>query len=107
MKKFVDLLTDEQKDELKNCYLLADEELWYVVGNEDDEINEDNFRVLVITDEGLEIATAENICFYAPENKDFDFMVGTEGDYFGRDNAPEEVVEFLDNYLNKAKYENK
>ena len=46
----------------------------------------------------------DNICFYDTDRGDFNFKVGTDGDYFNRDEAPEEVVEFLDEVLNKAKY---
>ena len=105
MKKFVDLLTDDQRDELKNCYMVTSEnELWKLTQDEGDELTEENFKVLFPTEEGFLVATIEHISYYEPEKGDFDFSVGDDGDYFYRENAPEKVVEFLDKVLNMAQY---
>lgn len=108
MQKFVELLTDDQKDKLKNCYMVTqDNELYKLTQDKGDELTTENFKVLFATEEGFLIATMENIGFYAPENGDYDFYVGDNGDYFSREDTPEYVVEFLDKVLNKAQYENK
>lgn len=106
MQKFVDLLTDAQKDKLKNCYIITqDNELCKLTLDEGDELTTENFKVLFPkTDEGLMVAMVDNICFYDPNEGDFDFKVGIDGDWFDRNEAPYEVVEFLDEVLNKAKY---
>ena len=106
MKRFVDVLTDGTSEELRNYYVCTkDNELLKLTQNKSDELTSENFKVLYVTEEGYIVATVEHICFYNPADKDFDFKVGIDGDWFSRENAPEEVVEFLDNELNKTKYE--
>ena len=109
MKKFIDLLTNEQKEELKNCYLVtSDNELWKLTQDNGDELTPESFKVLVKGEEGFVIANIDNISFYEPENEDFDFKVMDESEilgWFRRNATLESVVEFLDKELNKAQYE--
>lgn len=108
MKKLVDLLTDEERDKLKNCYMVtSDNELCKLTQDEGDELTAENFIVLFATKEGFVVSTVEQMCYINPKGDDFDFSVGDHSDWFSREYAPEPVVEFLDEYLNKALYENK
>ena len=108
MKSFEECLTPEQKEYFKNWYIWYENGLRKLVYNEPDELTAENFRVIYITDrsieEELEVATVEDIEFFDAKAKDFDFNIGNDK-YFYRDEAPEEVVEFLDKALNKAQYE--
>lgn len=109
MKSLNEILTPEQKELFKNWYVWYEDGLSKLVYNESDELTPENFRVLYITEKsiekGCEVATVDDIKFYEPETKDFDFYIGGDNGFFYRDEAPEEVVEFLDRVLNKAQYE--
>lgn len=105
MKEFVECLTPEQKESFKNWYIWSDYALNKLVDNESDELTSENFKVIfIIPNDEPKIATVEDIVYYNPEDNDFDFYIGDDGDYFEREDTPEEVVEFLDKYLNKAQY---
>lgn len=104
MKNLVEFLTMEEKERLKNCYVFNFDNLYKMIENKNEELTKENFKVIFVTDNSIQIATIDDIEFYNPECKDFDFKIGDE-DYFARKGAPAEVIEFLDKELNKAQYE--
>ena len=108
MKSFTEVLTPEQKECFKNWYFWDNNtDLFKMVNNENDELTAENFRVIFIDGEEIKVSTVEDIQFYDPEQGDFDFIFNDNENYFSRSSAPEEVVEFLDKYLNKSQYEKK
>lgn len=104
MKNLAEVLTPEQKESFKNWYVLRDNEMTKMTDIDYDQPTAENFKVLCVDDE-YKVAAIEDIEFYDPEDDDFDFSIGDEGDYFVRGDTPKEVVEFLDRYLNKSQYE--
>ena len=101
MKEFVEGLTHEQKEGFKNWYFWSDKELTKLVDIDYDKLSTENFKVLYVARGECKVATVEDIRFYNPDRKDFDFFIGDNGDYFYRSCAPEEVVIFLDQELRK------
>lgn len=107
MKKFVEILTQEQKEILKDSYILLGQHLYKMIENEDGEFMEDNFKVVFTVKKSIVVATADDITYFQPEKGDFDFKIGDSIEHFLRDGAPRAVVEFLDKKLNKTQYEMK
>jgi len=108
MKNFTECMTPEAREIFKNWYVWGEETLLKLVDIESDQLTAENLRIIFAkSEDGMAIATVEDIEFYDPEDGDFDFKIGDDGSYIDREEAPKEVVEFLDNYLNKAQYENK
>ena len=110
MKNLVEFLSMDEKEKLKNCYVFYFDNLYKLIENEHmrkikvKPLTAENFKVIFVTDNSIQIATLEDITFYNPECKDFDFKIGDE-EYFVGNGAPAEVIEFLDKELNKAQYE--
>jgi len=108
MKSLGDFLTPEQKEYFKNWYVCDDSRIIKLVDNEPDELTPEKFTLIYLTDvfqeEAFYIATVDDITFFDPETDDFDFHIGDDSDFFYRDGTPEEVLKFLDEYLNIAQY---
>lgn len=113
MKKLSEVLqkflTPEQQEAVKGYYIVNGSQI-HRIAEEIPELTVENFKVIKVNynedDSGqVVVATAEDIAYYNPDNKDYDFIFKDTGDYFVRDDAPSELVAFLDKVLKKSDYE--
>ena len=105
MKKFVEVLTDEQKECLKGYYIWGNEKVYKLIDSEV-ELTKENFRILFVSDIDGEmvIATTDDIQYWDPLDFDFDYHIG-DGQYcLYRQNTPEEVINFIDKELKRDQY---
>ena len=113
MKKLSEVLQTflkpEQQETVKGYYIVNGSQI-HRIEEEIPELTVENFRVIKVNynedDSGeVMVATAEDIAYYNPNNSDYDFIFKDTGDYFVRDDAPSELVAFLDKVLNEREYE--
>ena len=99
------ILTPEQKEIFKNCYIINEEfNSMKAIGNVE-ELTAENFKAFWLVDEcNFQELTVEDFEWYNPENDDYDFKVDEEKEtlvWVDREEIPEEVRELLDAEIKK------
>lgn len=97
------VLTPEQKEKLKNCYLITSQGM--IALGDSSELSEENFRAFGgVTDNDNNIILKEltvDDFRWCDEYYDDDFEYSDNGDYVSRLYMPKEVVELLDAAIEK------
>ena len=62
MQKFIELLTDDQKEQLKNCYLVTqDNELCKLTQDKGDELTTENFKVIFENGKAVDVQAEKGL----------------------------------------------